>query len=66
MSNHWKLCLLIAVVGFAAIFIFKVPFSNILTFGVLLACPLMHFFMMKNMHCEKPSEKSQEKPPEKV
>lgn len=31
----------------AALFIFKVPLSNLLTFGLLLLCPLMHIIMMK-------------------
>lgn len=30
-----------------AIYFFKVPVSNLFTFGLLLLCPLMHLFMMK-------------------
>lgn len=41
---------LIALVGILlALFVFKIPLSGILTFGLILLCPLMHLFMMKGM-----------------
>lgn len=42
-------CLILTSVAVAAIFIFKIPINNVLTYGVFLLCPLMHIFMMKNM-----------------
>ncbi len=51
MKHAWwmvGLCLLpiAAIVAMAA---FGVSLSNVLLFGVLLVCPLMHVFMMRGM-----------------
>ena len=40
------ICLVVFAVAVAAVTIFGVPFGNVLFFGVFLACPLMHVFMM--------------------
>ncbi len=40
-------CILAVGAVFIAVTVFKVPISSLFTFGVLLFCPLMHFFMMK-------------------
>jgi len=52
MKNKSKwlwICGLSAVAIFTAIFVFKISTGNIFFYGLLLACPLMHIFMMKNM-----------------
>lgn len=43
-------CLLLLGVAFTALHILKIPAGNLLSFGVILLCPLMHIFMMKDMH----------------
>lgn len=44
-----KTCLIILVGILLTLFVFKIPLSGILTFGLILLCPLMHLFMMKGM-----------------
>ncbi len=46
------LCSLLVGVGFTAVHILKVPVGNLLYFGAIFLCPLMHIFMMKNMHAD--------------
>lgn len=41
------ICLAILGVVFVAVTVFKVSIGNLFFFAVLLACPLMHIFMMK-------------------
>lgn len=45
MNNLLKLCLLGVVLAVTAVTLFKLPISNVLFFGLILACPLMHIFM---------------------
>lgn len=44
-----KTCLIVLAGILLAIFVFKIPISGLLTFGLILLCPLMHLFMMKGM-----------------
>lgn len=50
-SHLWImiLCCLIPIVGLAAIYLFNVPLSNVLFFGLILLCPVSHLLMMKYM-----------------
>lgn len=48
-SVKWiLLCLGLAFAVFFAITVFQVSVSNLFTVGILLACPLMHLWMMKS------------------
>ena len=42
-------CCLIPLAGVAAIWLFKLPANNVLYFGMILLCPLLHFVMMRDM-----------------
>lgn len=59
-------CLLGVGVLLAAIYLFKVPVSSLFSFGFLLLCPLMHFFMMKGHSMKNEHESSQENKKEEV
>lgn len=48
MNKILTICLILAAVGMAAIYIFKVPLNSILIYGAILLCPLMHVFMMNH------------------
>lgn len=41
------ICLAVLGAAVIAVTVFKVPLGNLLYFGIFLACPLMHIFMMK-------------------
>ena len=43
------LCCLLPIIGLVAIFLFKIPANTVVYFGLLLLCPLAHFFMMGQM-----------------
>ena len=54
------LCCLLPVIGLAAIFIFNIPVNTVVYFGLLLMCPLAHFFMMGQMGHNHNSERHNE------
>ena len=44
------ICSALAIIVFIAIAVFGVSLSTVLYVGALLACPLMHFWMMRGGH----------------
>src|SRR5574341_2282521 len=42
-------CCLIPLVALAAIFVFKIPATGVIYFGILLLCPVLHLLLMRNM-----------------
>ncbi len=46
---NWVLvCVGVVVAAFIAVKAFGVPLTNVVYFGAILACPLMHIFMMRS------------------
>ena len=60
MNKILAICLVIAAGGMVAIFVFKVPVNNVLIYGAILLCPLMHMFMMN--HGEHSNSKNDKAP----
>jgi hypothetical protein len=53
-------CCLLPIIGLGAIFLFKIPANTVLYFGLLLLCPLAHFFMMGQMDHNRAEEQHNE------
>lgn len=47
-AKIFKVVIVLIPLVILMLFIFKVPMDTILPFGLLLACPLMHLFMLKD------------------
>ncbi|MFZ3301972.1 MAG: DUF2933 domain-containing protein [Microgenomates group bacterium] len=45
MRKWISICVVSIIVIFVAMSVFKVSSSNLFFWGILLLCPLMHFFM---------------------
>lgn len=43
----WWWCLLLIPVALGGIYLFRIPVTSLLPWGVFLLCPLIHVFMMK-------------------
>ena len=46
-AKWFGICLLAVIGAIVAIKVFSVPVNTIVYLGILLACPLMHFWMMR-------------------
>lgn len=46
--NTLVMCLALLVVAFVAVVVFKVSLGSVALFGLVLACPLLHLWMMKD------------------
>lgn len=47
-TNWLLICTGLVAVMFIAVKIFGVPLTNVVYFGAILACPLLHILMMRN------------------
>ncbi len=50
MNNKTVVVCGVVLAVLVALYLLKVPPNTLITFGIFLACPLMHIFMMKGMH----------------
>jgi hypothetical protein len=53
---------LLPLIALTAIFLFQVKVSSILLFGLVLLCPLMHLWMMRDHSKHKPNHETVETP----
>lgn len=56
MKNTIIICATVLIGLLLVLVFFKDKITTFLPFLILLACPLMHIFMMKGMHNHKDSE----------
>jgi uncharacterized membrane protein len=54
------LCCLLPIVGLTAIYLFKIPVNTAVYYGLLLLCPLAHFFLMGRMEHDHSNEQHNE------
>lgn len=59
-NNFLRICLSLIALSLIAIYIFKLSLSNLPTYVIFLVCPLMHFWMMKDMHHDHSNEDEKE------
>jgi uncharacterized membrane protein len=52
------LCCLLPILGLAAIFLFNIPVNTVVYFGLVLLCPVAHFFMMGSMRDHSGQQKA--------
>lgn len=64
------LCCLIPIAALGAVFLFGIPVSKVLLFGLVLLCPLLHLVMMigagGHAHGEASSSSETQHPPHTV
>ena len=48
MNKTLWICAVVVGIAAVAVFVFKVPMGTIFFAGALLACPLVHIWMMKD------------------
>jgi hypothetical protein len=48
-SSHWLMVLLcfLPLAGLAAVFVFNLPISSVLLVALILACPVIHFVIIR-------------------
>lgn len=57
MKKILTICSVAVGIFAAMVLVFKIPVNNVLLYGGILLCPLMHLFMMNHEgHAEKSSE----------
>jgi hypothetical protein len=57
MNKIFLVSLILVGIFTSAVLVFKIPVNNVLIYGGILLCPLMHLFMMNHGgHGEKSSE----------
>ena len=47
-TNWLLICIGVVAAIFIAVKVFGVPLTNVVYFGAIIACPLMHIVMMRN------------------
>ena len=53
---------LLPLIALTAIFLFQIKVSSILLFGLVLLCPLLHIWMMRDHSKHEPSHETVETP----
>ena len=48
VGSMMALACLVPLLALAAIFVLQIPISTVALFAIVLVCPIMHLFMMRN------------------